>query len=76
MGKNSWKEFSWKWSKALLLAGLITVLLRNFIFIPMTIEGSSMIPTFQQDDQIIVKTIYDIERFDLVVFHDSQIGLL
>ena len=72
MGKNSWKEFSWKWSKALLLAGLITVLLRNFIFIPMTIEGSSMIPTFQQDDQIIVKTIYDIERFDLVVFHDSS----
>ncbi|WP_043945242.1 signal peptidase I [Carnobacterium inhibens] len=31
-----------------------------------------MIPTFQQDDQIIVRTIYDIQRFDLVVFHDSS----
>jgi len=73
MRQKSWKEFSWEWFKALLLAGLITVLLRNFIFIPMTIEGSSMIPTFQQDDQIIVRTIYNnIERFDLVVFHDSS----
>lgn len=72
MWKESWKEFSWKWFKAIVLAGSITILLRNFIFIPMTIEGSSMIPTFQPDDQIIVETIYDIERFDLVVFHDSS----
>ena len=72
MKKKSWKEFSWEWFKALLLAGVITAILRNFIFIPMTIEGSSMIPTFQQDDQIIVKTIYDLERFDSVVFHDSS----
>lgn len=73
MRQKSWKEFSWEWFKAFLLAGSITVLLRNFIFIPMTIEGSSMIPTFQQDDQIIVRTIYNnIERFDLVVFHDSS----
>lgn len=72
MKKKSWKEFSWEWFKALLLAGVITAILRNFIFIPMTIEGSSMIPTFQQDDQIIVRTIYDLERFDSVVFHDSS----
>lgn len=72
MKKKSWKEFSWEWFKALLLAAIITAILRNFIFIPMTIEGSSMIPTFQQDDQIIVRTIYDIQRFDLVVFHDSS----
>lgn len=72
MEKKSWEEFSWEWFKALILAGLITVLLRNFIFIPMTIEGSSMIPTFQQNDQIIVNTIFDVERFDLVVFYDSS----
>ncbi|ALV21269.1 MAG: signal peptidase I [Carnobacterium sp.] len=72
MEKKTWRNQVWDWVKPFLLALVLTAFFRNFIFLPMTIEGSSMIPTFQQSDQIIVETIYHINRFDLIVFKDAS----
>lgn len=76
MEKKTWKSHLWDWFKPFLFAVVLTIFFRNFIFLPMTIEGASMIPTFQQNDEIIVRTIYQINRFDLIVFKDETNRIL
>lgn len=76
MEKKTWKSHLWDWFKPFLFAVVLTVFFRNFIYLPMTVEGSSMIPTFQQNDKIIVRTIYHINRFDLIVFKDASNRIL
>lgn len=76
MEKKTWKSHLWDWFKPFLFAMVLTIFFRNFIFLPMTIEGASMIPTFQQSDEILVRTIYHINRFDLIVFKDDSNRIL
>ena len=76
MEEKTWKSHLWDWFKPFLFAVVLTIFFRNLIFLPMTIEGASMIPTFQQSDEIIVRTIYHINRFDLIVFKDDSNRIL
>lgn len=70
--KNEW----WDWIKALLIAVLVAVVVRMFLFAPIVVDGPSMEPNLHDRDQIIVnKFLYrfhDPERFDIVVFHVSR----
>jgi len=70
--KNEWLE----WTKAILLALGIAVIVRVFIFAPIIVDGPSMLPTLHDRDQMIVNklsyTFGEPERFDIVVFHASQ----
>ncbi|WP_077621982.1 signal peptidase I [Sediminibacillus massiliensis] len=67
--KNEWLD----WVKALLIAGLLAVIVRMFLFAPIVVDGPSMLPTLHDGDHMIVnKFNYMIgkpERFDIVVFH-------
>ncbi len=69
--QEKWKEKLKVWLKAAIIAGLLTLILRNFIFLPISVSGSSMIPTIDESDQLIVETVSSIERFDVVVFRDE-----
>lgn len=69
--KKYWKENLKGWLKAALFASVAVAIMKSFLFLPVAIEGSSMFPTFQQNDQIIVGTIHQIERFDVIVFRDD-----
>lgn len=73
---KGWKNVFFDWLKAAFFAVLLAAFLRNFIFLPIGIEGSSMMPTLEQNDQIIVETIYNLERFDLVVFRGASDQML
>lgn len=70
--KSEWFE----WIKALLIAVVLIFVVRTFFFAPIVVDGSSMMPTLHDRDQMIVnKIIYDVdepERFDIVVFHASD----
>lgn len=70
--KNEWME----WTKALLLALGLAVIVRMFLFAPIIVDGPSMLPTLQDRDQMIVnKFSYyfkEPDRFDIVVFHASS----
>lgn len=70
--KKYWKENGKGWMKAILVAAIAVTIIKYFIFLPVSIDGSSMFPTFQQNDQIIVETIHQINRFDVIVFRDSS----
>lgn len=70
--KNYWKENIKGWSIAVFFAAVGVMIIKYFIFLPVSVDGSSMVPTFQQNDQIIVETIHQIDRFDVIVFRDPS----
>lgn len=70
--KKTWRDHLWDWFKAAVLAIVLTAILRNFIFIPMNVQGSSMIPTLHQGDQMVVESFSKMKRFDIIVFKDAS----
>ena len=73
--KKEKNEF-WEWTKALLIAFAIAVLIRYFLFTPIVVDGDSMMPTLVDGDRMIVNkigyTIGEPDRFDIVVFHAPE----
>lgn len=63
----------WEWTKALLIAVALAVLIRSFLFAPFLVEGQSMVPNLAHRERLIVnKLIYAIrepERGEVLVFH-------
>lgn len=46
----------------------IFLLVRHFLFAPVSVEGDSMVPTLHDNDRLILNKVADIDRFDIVVF--------
>lgn len=63
----------WEWIKALLIAFGLMAIIRIFLFVPIVVDGISMMPTLEDGDKMIVNKIgYTIgkpKRFDIIVFH-------
>ena len=68
MSESSKKEV-WSWVKAILLGLAIAFICREFIFASVKVEGKSMMPTFEDNNRIIVSKMSKVERFDMIVFH-------
>ena len=64
------------WIKLFVVALIFALIVRNFLFSPIIVDGPSMQPTLHDRDQMIVnKFIYKIsepDRFDIVIFHASD----
>ncbi|HYK72585.1 MAG TPA: signal peptidase I [Pseudoneobacillus sp.] len=73
MKENTKKELI-SWMKSIIFALAIVFICRQFIFSPVTVQGESMLPTFEDDNKIIVSKMSKIEHFDMIVFHapDSE----
>lgn len=56
------------WSKSVAVALILALLIRQFLFTPVTVSGQSMDPTFEHEQRILISKLYAIEHFDLVVF--------
>ncbi|RNF40313.1 signal peptidase I [Planococcus salinus] len=56
------------WMKVLFLTALIVLAGRQFLIQPLSVHGESMMPTFENDDKVILNKISRIENFDLIVF--------
>lgn len=52
------------------VTGIIAVV-RIYVFQPFAVVGSSMVPTFHEDDFVIVDKMSDVQRWDVVVFVPS-----
>ena len=67
-GKNELRE----WVGAIGVAVLLAFGIRFFLFIPIEVEGASMLPTFENGDKVMVNKIDSkfngYERFDIIVF--------
>ena len=60
------------WVKGIALTFILFALIRHFIFIPIVVDGDSMLPTLHDEDRVFVnkfsRFVSDYERFDVVVF--------
>lgn len=71
MEKNVVVKEIFSWMKAILLAVVIVFVCRQFLFTPITVSGESMMPTFEDQNKVIVSKISKIERFDTIVFKSN-----
>ncbi|HSP23117.1 MAG TPA: signal peptidase I [Planococcus sp. (in: firmicutes)] len=56
------------WMKILLFTALVVLLARQFLFEPVEVHGTSMMPTFEEADKVLIVKISDIDNFDIIVF--------
>jgi len=70
--KQSSGSIIWETLQTLVLAGLLIVFFRTFIFQNFVVEGSSMFPTLMQGDRLIVSRLSYLlgepDRGDIIVF--------
>nr|WP_041556840.1 signal peptidase I [Carnobacterium sp. 17-4] len=50
------------------VALIIFLLIRHFLFAPVSVDGESMAPTLEDQDRLILNKIDKIDRFDVIVF--------
>lgn len=62
-----------EWGVTILIAAVIVIVVRTFLFDSFKVDGLSMDPTFKDGDRVIVNKIQDhftdYENGDLIVFH-------
>lgn len=67
------KNEAWEWIKALLIAGILAILIRNYVFAPFLVEGNSMMPNLENKERLIVnKFVYYLhtpQPGEIIVFH-------
>jgi signal peptidase I len=63
----------WLWVRDLLISAVASVLIITFLYQPVRVEGTSMLPRLEDRDRLFInKFVYRIsaiERGDIVVFH-------
>lgn len=65
------------WIIPIIFALGIAILIRKFIFFNVEVPTSSMVPTINPDDRMIVTRIYNtnnIERGNIIVFYSDELG--
>lgn len=67
------KSEVWEWAKAFLIAIVLVIVIRMFVFKPFIVDGPSMQPNFHTGERLIVSEwIYHLRaphRGEVVVFH-------
>lgn len=62
----------WDFLKIIIIAAIIVLPIRYFLFQPFVVKGESMVPNFQSGDYLIIEEIFykviNLKRGDVVVF--------
>ena len=70
------KNELWEWLKILLIASVLSLVIRYFFFTPIIVDGKSMMPTLENRERMIVNKLSYVfgkpERFDIIVFHAPE----
>ncbi|TFE26885.1 signal peptidase I [Cohnella luojiensis] len=77
-GMSGWRKELWDWSKALIVAVIIVLLLRAFVFQLSTVKKISMEPTLHENEWLFINKIVmefgSLERGDVVILKDPSKG--
>lgn len=71
LSENGKKE-ALSWLKSVAIALVLALLIREFVYTPVTVSGQSMEPTFESEHRVVITKLHKIERFDLIVFHSPD----
>jgi len=66
--KDSTKREIYSWVKSIAFAFILVFICSQFLFLPSTVLGASMSPTFEDHDRVVVSKLSEIQRFDVIVF--------
>lgn len=70
--KKSWVREMLEWIVTILVAFVIAMIIRNFIFTVAMVDGESMLPTLTHGDRLIVWRLgYEPEKNDVIVFQQD-----
>lgn len=65
-----------EWVVAILIAVIVVIVIRMFLFVSFSVDGDSMDPTLEDNDRVVVnKFIYsltDIAHGDVIVFNSQE----
>ncbi|WP_163653565.1 type I signal peptidase SipZ [Listeria sp. PSOL-1] len=62
----------WSWIWAAVVAIIIALFIRFYLFIPILVDGVSMMPTLHNADRVIINRFGKINRFDVIVFQEGK----
>lgn len=65
------------WILPILIAIAAALLIKNFLFYPVSVPSSSMCPTIEPDDRFIVGKVYNfdkLKRGDIIVFKSDELN--
>ncbi|EUJ27815.1 Signal peptidase I S [Listeria grayi] len=68
--KNLKRLWSWIW--AAVIAILLATIIRFYLFVPIFVDGISMMPSLHNDDRVIINRFANIDRFDVIVFREND----
>lgn len=74
--KDKKGSFFLDWVVPILIAVLVAVFIRNFLFFKVYIPSGSMIPTLNEGDQLFVSRVYNrdkLKRGDIIVFDSEEL---
>lgn len=70
------KMHFFSWVRTIVIALVLALTIRTYIFSPIVVDGESMMPNLKDHDRIILNKFTtkfsDIHRFDIVVFHATK----
>lgn len=62
------KKEVFSWVKSVAIAFIFALLIRQFLFTPVTVSGQSMDPTFENNQRVVISKLNSIHHSDIIVF--------
>ncbi len=70
--KKSLQREVLEWVLSIVIAVVVALIIRNFVFTVVKVEGTSMVPTLQNNDRLIVWRLgYEPKEGDIIVLHQK-----
>lgn len=71
--KKSWKREMFEWVEAIVIALVVSFLLKNYVLTLVKVQGESMEPTLQSSDRLYVnRVMYKPEKGDIIIFNPAS----
>lgn len=68
-GKNLWLREMWEWTQAIVIAVVLGIVIKTFLFTLVLVKGASMVPTLDDGDRLFVyRLFYKPKAEDVIVF--------
>ncbi len=70
---SGWKKELWDWVQAIVIAVVVSFLLREYVLTLAKVSGESMLPTLEDSDRLYVnRLMYEPEKGDVIIFEPAS----
>ena len=70
---SGWKKELWDWVQAIVIAVVVSFLLREYVLTLAKVSGESMVPTLEDSDRLYVnRLMYEPEKGDIIMFEPAS----